>query len=250
MGSRDLVKELTQMNLDPSNPQSITQGTLLHDQKMSNLCVYFATLSSLRHEIKNLFKNLNSAAVNSNKILFGEVFIPAGKSIDELLEEKESNDDPIYRLASLEITNPNALSFERMLAVLLGCVSPRALSGKDQIVQSFLFIRILISIDEKSHRKSIVYIDHIIALDGVNIDTRGIREQISVAKKIALRLVSATIFEVEGWRRIQAIPLAFEAFGFDPQSATVEFEEVELPISIGNKHFIGGQTFNKTFLVS
>ena len=89
-----------------------------------------------------------------------------------------------------------------------------------------------------------------IALDGVNVHTRGIREQVSVAKKIALRLVSPTIFEVEGWRRILAIPLAFESFGFDPETATVKFEEVELPISIGNKHFIGGQTCSQTFLVS
>ena len=89
-----------------------------------------------------------------------------------------------------------------------------------------------------------------IALDGVNIDTKGLREQVSVAKKIALRLVSPTIFEVEGWKRIQDIPLAFEAFGYDTQTATVKFEEVELPISIGNKHFIGGQTCNQTFIVS
>ena len=88
------------------------------------------------------------------------------------------------------------------------------------------------------------------ALDGVNFDTRGIREQISVAKKIALRLVCPTIFEVEGWKRIEAIPLAFQSFGFDPKTVTVKFEEVELPISIGNKHFIGGQTCNQTFLVS
>ena len=44
MGSRDLVKELTQINLDARNPQNITRGTILHDQKMSNLCVYFAII--------------------------------------------------------------------------------------------------------------------------------------------------------------------------------------------------------------
>ena len=87
-------------------------------------------------------------------------------------------------------------------------------------------------------------------LDGVNIDTKGIREQMSEVKKIALRLVSPTIFEVEGWKRIKVIPSAFEAFGFDPQTVTVKFEEVELPISIGNKHFLGLETFDKTFLVS
>ena len=89
-----------------------------------------------------------------------------------------------------------------------------------------------------------------IALNGANLCTRGVREQISVSKKIALRLVSPTIFEVEGWKRIQAIPLAFKSFGFDLRTTKIKFEEVDLPISIGNKHFIGGKTFSQTFLVS
>ena len=126
MGSRDLVKELTQINLDAQNPQNITQGTILHFQKMSNLCVYFAILSALRHELKSLFKNLSSLAVNFGRDMKEyQISIPAGKSIDELLKEK-AFDHPSH--ANRKI--PNALSFERMLSVLLGCVSPRALSGK------------------------------------------------------------------------------------------------------------------------
>ena len=90
-----------------------------------------------------------------------------------------------------------------------------------------------------------------VALDDVNIDTKGIRDQVSVSKKVAERLVSETLFEVEGWRRIQAIPLAFKAFGFDPDSVSLKFEEVELPISIGNKHFRNThETLPSTFLVS
>ena len=89
-----------------------------------------------------------------------------------------------------------------------------------------------------------------IALDDVNIDTKGIRDQVSVSKKVAERLVSETLFEIEGWKRIQAIPLAFKAFGFDPDSVSLTFEEVELPISIGNKHIMGGQSLSSTFLVS
>ena len=127
MGSRDLVKELTQINLDAQYPQNITQGTFLHDQKMSNLCVYFATLSALRHEIKKLFNNFISVAVDIESS-FGvyQLSIPAGKSIDELLKEKEF----AHPRGSSYSNLPNALSFERMLSVLLGCVSPRALSGK------------------------------------------------------------------------------------------------------------------------
>ena len=89
-----------------------------------------------------------------------------------------------------------------------------------------------------------------VALDDVNIDTKGIREQVSVSKKIAERLVSETLFEVEGWKRIQAIPLAFESFGFDPDSVSLSFEEVELPISVGNKHYMGSRSLPSTFLVS
>ena len=85
---------------------------------------------------------------------------------------------------------------------------------------------------------------------GVNEDSAGKRDQVIQVRKLGERLVNPTFFEVEGWKRIQAIPLAFESFGFDPETVTVKFEEVELPISIGNKHFIGGKTYNKTFLVS
>ena len=103
MGARDLVKELTQINLDAQNPHNITQGTRFHSQEMSNLCVYFATLSALRHEIKKLFNNLVSEDGNFRDGL-RKVSIPAGKSIDELLREKEFVHD------GRKV--PNALSFE------------------------------------------------------------------------------------------------------------------------------------------
>ena len=93
-------------------------------------------------------------------------------------------------------------------------------------------------------------IDPNFALDDVNIDTKKIREQLTVTKKVAERLVSETLFEVEGWKRIQAIPLAFESFEFNPDSVSLTFEEVQLPISIGNKHLMGGQSLPSTFLVS
>ena len=137
MGSRNLVKELTQINLDAQNPHHITQGSVLHGQKMSNLCVYFATLSALRHEIKNLFKNLISKAINFGRDIDNYlVSIPAGKSIDELLKEKEFAHPRGSSYGNL----PNALSFERMLSVLLGCVSPRALSGKGQKHRILLYL--------------------------------------------------------------------------------------------------------------
>ena len=93
--------------------------------------------------------------------------------------------------------------------------------------------------------------DQNFALDDVNIDKRGIRQQGTYPIKEAKRLVFETLFEIEGWKRIQAIPLAFKSFGFDPDSVSLKYEEVELPISIGNKHFVKThETLPRTFLVS
>ena len=130
MSSRDMVKELTHMNLNAQNAPIITGGTGLHCQKMSNLCVYYATVSAVRHEMKKIFENLTSKAVN---IYYGNssserlIPIPAGKSIEELFEEKKIT----FGYTTLSDTDiyQSALTFERMLSVLLGCVSPRALSG-------------------------------------------------------------------------------------------------------------------------
>ena len=129
MSSRDLVKELTLLDLNAQNGLVITNETGLHYQKMSNLCVYFATTSAVRHEMKTMFQNLTSTDINTGHYEFPsdndfrEILIPAGKSIDQLFSIKEFLE--IYRQKKI----PNALSFERMLSVLLGCVSPRPLSG-------------------------------------------------------------------------------------------------------------------------
>lgn len=117
MSSIDMIKELTLMNLNAQNTKNITDGTGLHFQKLSNLCVYFATMSAVRHEMKKIFGNLTSFDVDS--------IIPAGKSINELFKEKEFQFNDGYEIH--KISNP--LIFEIMLSVLLGCVSPRALSG-------------------------------------------------------------------------------------------------------------------------
>ena len=127
--SRDLlvVKELCLLNLDAETTQKITNGTPLHFQKMSNLCVYFATLSAFRHEIKNLFNNLISEGINESRKNPAEVFIPAGKKIYDLLVQREF-DDPANPSSKI----PNSLSFERMFMTLIGCVSPQSPSETGQ----------------------------------------------------------------------------------------------------------------------
>ena len=92
---------------------------------------------------------------------------------------------------------------------------------------------------------------------GVNLDSKGKRNQIVKTQNLAERLTNPTFFEVVGWKRISFFPNALEQFGFDPVSAELKFEEVELPISIGNgqiNNFQLGSNFaykshGKTFLV-
>ena len=63
------------------------------------------------------------------------------------------------------------------------------------------------------------------------------------------RLVSPTVFEVEGWRRIEAIPLILKSFGIDPDAVSLISEEVDLPISVGNHLLTGQQPNDATFIV-
>lgn len=79
--------------------------------------------------------------------------------------------------------------------------------------------------------------------------------QVIDPRKLAIRLVFPTLFEVEGWKRIRFFPNTFEIFGFDLNNVQLDFEEVELPISIGNAEIYhsAGQNYplscRSTFLV-
>ena len=92
---------------------------------------------------------------------------------------------------------------------------------------------------------------------GVNLDSKGKRNQIVQTKSLAQRLTSPTFFEIVGWKRIPFFPDTLKQFGFDPDSAELNFEEVELPISIGNGQINSFQldsnfaykSHGKTFLV-
>ena len=97
-----------------------------------------------------------------------------------------------------------------------------------------------------------------IGLNGeVNLDSKGKLNQIILSKNLAQRLTNPTFFEIAGWKRIPFFPKTLEQFGFDPDSAELKFEKVELPISIGNdqiNNFQLGSNFSykshgRTFLV-
>ena len=89
---------------------------------------------------------------------------------------------------------------------------------------------------------------------GVKVDSAGKREQVIQVEKLGKRLVNPTFFEIEGWKRIPFFPNALQQFGFDPDSAELTLEKVELPVSIGNGQIFNAlgipyQSHSKTFLV-
>ena len=104
--SRDLFKELTDLTLKAKSGQMVTGGTKLHDQKDTNLCAYFATMSALRHQ---LIKTVGNEI--SEGYYYGRL------EIDEYLKQMDENEK----------------RFERDLAVMIGCVCPRALSAAFKI---------------------------------------------------------------------------------------------------------------------
>ena len=66
LSSRDLYKEITQMNLNAKSGQMATGGTKLHDQKDTNFCAYFATMSALRHQLRKIVGSEISGKNTSN----------------------------------------------------------------------------------------------------------------------------------------------------------------------------------------
>ena len=116
LSSRDLYKEITQMNLKAKSGQMVTGGTQLHDQKDTNFCAYFATMSALRHQLKKFVGTEISGLDYSKEFIFQQEEY-AGLGIKEYLERRDKNEK----------------RFERDLSVMIGCVSPRSLAARFKI---------------------------------------------------------------------------------------------------------------------
>ena len=125
--SRDLFQELTQVTLKAKSGQMATGGTKLHDQQDTNFCAYFATMSALRHQLRKIVGSEKSGK-DSSKIDPKKPSRPeaqereaekyAGLEINEYLKRRDSDEK----------------RFERDLAVMIGCVSPRSLSARFKIL--------------------------------------------------------------------------------------------------------------------
>ena len=132
--SRDVFNEISQITLKAKSGEMVTGGTKLHDQKDTNLCAYFATMSALRHQLRKAVENEKSG-IDASKIDPSETLEDtkrrqekeakkyAGLKIEEYLEQKDEDEK----------------RFERDLAVMIGCVCPRALSARFTILGKEMF---------------------------------------------------------------------------------------------------------------
>ena len=85
LSSRDLFKEITRMNLKAKSGKMITGGTYLHDQKDTNFCAYFATMSALRHQLRKIVGS-EISGLDSSKRFKKDKKKYAGLEIKEYLE--------------------------------------------------------------------------------------------------------------------------------------------------------------------
>ena len=127
--SRNLFKEVTQMNLKAQSGQMATGGTKLHDQKDTNFCAYFATMSALRHQLRKITGSEKSG--NHTSSIYGRS--------EHSTYWRETQDKEAQKYAGLEIKeylerrDEDEKRFERDLSVMIGCVSPRSLSARFKI---------------------------------------------------------------------------------------------------------------------
>ena len=128
LSSRDLYKEITQMNLKAKSGQMATGGTQLHDQKDTNFCAYLATLSALRHQLRKLVGSEISGK-DASKIDPEETWASWREN-----QEKEAEKYARLKINEfLDRRDEDEKRFERDLSVMIGCVSPRSLSARFQI---------------------------------------------------------------------------------------------------------------------
>ena len=116
----------------------VTGGTKMHDQKDTNLCAYFSTISALRHQLRKALRGEKSGRDESKINL--KASTESWKSLKEM-EEKEAKKYAGLKIDEyLERRDQDEKRFERDLAVMIGCVCPRALSARFKIRQSLLSI--------------------------------------------------------------------------------------------------------------
>ena len=123
--SRDLFKEITDISLKAKPIVMATGGTNLYHMKDTNLCAYFATMSALRHQLRKCVGDKKTST--DIHMLMSNILSGTDKhKKEELTKELGLAGLPIE--VYIEKLEKKFQIFERCLAVLIACVSPRALS--------------------------------------------------------------------------------------------------------------------------
>ena len=112
----------------------VTGGTKLHDQKDTNLCAYFATMSALRHQLKKAVGN-EISGIDSSKIdLDDQDYRLVGYDEKLKYQVKRAKEYEGLKIEEyLERRDQDEIRFERDLTLMIGCVCPRALSVRFKI---------------------------------------------------------------------------------------------------------------------
>ena len=127
--SRDVFKELFGISLKAKNThtQIVTDGTYLHDQKFTNLCAYFATLSALTHQLKKAV-GVETATQDVSKMLAANILQHKLKRTQWTKKQILKKFTGLSIEDYIEKIDEYRRLFEQNLAVMISCVSPRALS--------------------------------------------------------------------------------------------------------------------------
>ena len=128
LSSRDLFKEISQMNLNVKSGEIVTGGTRSHDQKDTNFCAYFATMSALRRQLRKTVGSEISGK-DTSKIDPKET-----EEYFQKVQEKEAKKYAGFEIKEyLKRRDEDEKGFERDLSVMIGCVNPRSLSARFKI---------------------------------------------------------------------------------------------------------------------
>ena len=96
----------------------------MHDQKATNLCHTYGTVSGLRRAMVQVVEKYSRREKSKQQTigLSRHVVIKAGKTPVEVLDDRGTWN---------EETEMNICSFPSMFAVFIGCINPRSTEGID-----------------------------------------------------------------------------------------------------------------------
>ena len=194
----------------------ITDGTQIHDQRKSNLCVSYALTTALREALKQCAKTENRVLSNEIMNKRAGIYIPAYWSTSEVLDIAHLK-DPFSKNSKIF----NIASFSLMLQGYNNCVRYAFRISCKCIFDSLRMtvIKLLYYLSPRS----------LSGTNGSDLNQKEIKRQLSNLKKCAERLSCKSFFQEEGWKRILGVRRFFEAFDLDMNSFKLVVKEFIIP---------------------